>query len=62
MWRKMWNFSLYYEESNICYFCNETENKYYQKGYCTAKCDEGYGTNEALDICEFCHDKKPSMN
>ena len=28
----------------------------------TVKSDVGYGTNKALDICEFCHDKKPSMN
>ena len=54
-------YSLYYNDNNICYFCNETDYKFYEEGKCVSECTKGFGRNEELDICEFCHDKHPSM-
>ena len=53
-----------YDSNNICYLCSDgdSDNKYYQKGECVEKCDEGYATiNNISDnindyYCNYCKD------
>ena len=33
-------YSLYNDENNICYFCNETEKLFYQEGTRVPECDD----------------------
>ena len=50
-----------YDENNICYYCNETndgnELKYFQNNTCVKNCSIGYEKDDKNLICKFCHDE-----
>ena len=52
-------YSLNHNETNICYYCNETDLEYYQDGKCVNECNfsDAYGL-EDYNICMKCSENK----
>ena len=47
---------LYYEDTYICYTCNEKDEAfpYKQDDHCVNQCSEGYSTDDELLMCVYC--------